>query len=113
MSFNFYRNIIVTTTSYKELLAQRDALEKQIADARAQEVSGAIESARKLIAEFGLTQADVFPQGRSSRGQRPSVAPKYRDPATGATWSGRGLPPKWISGKDRAQFAIQADNAQA
>jgi len=111
MPINFYRNNTVTTTSYKELLAQRDALEKQIADTRAQEVSGAIESARKLIAEYGLTQADVFPQGRSSRGQRPSVAPKYRDPATGATWSGRGLPPKWISGKDRAQFAIQADNA--
>ena len=103
----------MTTTSYKELLAQRDALEKQIADARAQEVSGAIESARKLIAEYGLTQADIFPQGRSSSGPRPSVAPKYRDPATGATWSGRGLPPKWISGKDRAQFAIQADNARA
>ncbi|MFM8355941.1 MAG: H-NS family nucleoid-associated regulatory protein, partial [Gammaproteobacteria bacterium] len=27
-------------------------------------------------------------------------------PETGAVWSGRGVAPKWISGKDRAQFLI-------
>ena len=25
------------------------------------------------------------------------VAPKYRDPQTGSTWSGRGLKPRWLS----------------
>ena len=30
------------------------------------------------------------------------VAPKYRDPATGQTWTGRGKAPKWIDGKDRS-----------
>jgi DNA-binding protein H-NS len=24
------------------------------------------------------------------------VAPKYRDPVTGATWSGRGMMPRWM-----------------
>ncbi|WP_457844072.1 H-NS family nucleoid-associated regulatory protein [Staphylococcus aureus] len=33
-------------------------------------------------------------------------APKYRDPATGATWTGRGKPPNWIVGKDRTPFQI-------
>jgi DNA-binding protein H-NS len=33
-------------------------------------------------------------------------APKYRDPATGATWTGRGKPPNWINGKDRDSMLI-------
>ncbi len=61
--------------------------------------------ARALIAEYGLTAADVFPaQGKKAA----SVgAPKYRDPATGVTWTGRGKPPNWINGKDREQFLIE------
>lgn len=35
--------------------------------------------------------------------------PKYRDPASGKTWTGRGKPPNWIAtAKDRADFAIDA-----
>ena len=39
------------------------------------------------------------------------VAPKYRDPETGATWAGRGLKPRWLtaamkSGKSLEHFAI-------
>lgn len=34
-------------------------------------------------------------------------APKYRDPRSGATWSGRGPAPAWLAGaKDRAKFLI-------
>lgn len=37
------------------------------------------------------------------------VPPKYRDPKTGATWSGRGLAPKWIAAaKNRNRFLIEA-----
>jgi DNA-binding protein H-NS len=32
---------------------------------------------------------------------------KYRDPATGTTWSGRGKEPHWIKGaSDRTPFEI-------
>ncbi|NML87423.1 H-NS family nucleoid-associated regulatory protein [Polaromonas sp.] len=34
------------------------------------------------------------------------VAAKYRDPITGKEWSGRGLPPKWLQGKNKEQFLI-------
>jgi DNA-binding protein H-NS len=34
------------------------------------------------------------------------VAAKYRDPATGQTWTGRGKAPKWIEGQDRTPFVI-------
>jgi len=98
------------TTSYKDLLQQREALEKAIADAREREVSEAVSKVRALVAEYGLTSHDVFPSGRSSKaaGSKTTakVAPKYRDPATGQTWTGRGKAPKWIEGKDRAEFAI-------
>jgi len=33
-------------------------------------------------------------------------APKYRNPETGETWTGRGKPPLWIRDKDREQFKI-------
>jgi DNA-binding protein H-NS len=55
-----------------------------------------------------LTAEDVFPpaRARSSANAGAKVAPKYRDPATGQTWTGRGKPPKWIADQDREKFAI-------
>lgn len=94
-------------TTYQELLAQRQALDAQIKEARAVEVKGAIENIQRIIAEFGLSSADVFPLTRTRRSTKGQVVePKYRDPATGATWTGRGKPPAWIKDKDRTQFAI-------
>lgn len=43
-----------------------------------------------------------------------TVPPKYRDPKTGATWTGRGLPPKWIAAaKNRDRFLIDDATADA
>lgn len=96
------------STSYKELLAQRDALEKAIADARQKEISNAVAKVRELVAEFGLKADDIFParSGKSGSKTKAKVAAKYRDPVTGSTWTGRGKAPKWIDGKDRQKFLI-------
>lgn len=94
--------------SYKELLARRQDLDAQIEALRKSESQDALVTVRQLISEFGLTQADIFPRDRAQsplRGNR--VTPKYRDPATGATWTGRGKPPLWIANKDRAQLEIK------
>lgn len=102
----------IPMTSYKELLKQREALEQQISEARHRELSDAVSQVQKLVAEYGLTAQDVFPSGKgSSKAGRSStagskVAPKYRDPATGQTWTGRGKAPKWIQNEDRTKFAI-------
>ena len=99
-------------TSYKELLKQREALEQQISEARRRELSDAVAQVRALVAEHGLTVQDVFPSGKSAGKAARSttagtkVAPKYRDPATGQTWTGRGKAPKWIQNQDRTAFAI-------
>jgi len=93
------------TSTYQNLLAQKAELEAQIAVAQAERKAEGIAAARALIAEHGLTAADFFPaQGKKPKG---SVgAPKYRDPDTGTTWTGRGKPPNWINGKSREQFLI-------
>ncbi|MDR2128886.1 MAG: H-NS histone family protein [Burkholderiaceae bacterium] len=98
-------------SSYQDLLRQKEALDRQIEEARKREIADAVTRVRAVIAEYGLTERDVFSGIRSSRGRKSAtagtkVAPKYRDPATGATWTGRGKAPKWIEGKDRAQFAL-------
>lgn len=92
----------MNNSSYKELLAQREALEAQIEAARKQEVNDVLAKIRGLVQDYGLTAEDVFTTRRAS----PAVAPKYRNPETGDTWTGRGKPPTWIRDKDRTQFAI-------
>ncbi|MGE8449423.1 MAG: H-NS family nucleoid-associated regulatory protein [Pseudomonadales bacterium] len=91
-------------SNYQNLLARRAELDAQIAQAQAEAKAKAVTEARALIQEHGLTAADVFTAAKA----KCSVgAPKYRDPATGATWTGRGKPPNWIVGKDRDQFLIE------
>ena len=98
-----------TMQSYKELLQQREALEKKISEARSTEMAGALSQVRTLVEEFGLTAQEVFPASKprgTSSTSGTKVAPKYRDPATGQTWTGRGKAPKWIQDQDREQFVI-------
>ena len=97
----------MSTHSYKDLLAQREALEQQIAAARKTEVADAVQKIKNLIEAFGLTQDDVFPPAKQKQKREAgTVAPKYRAPVTGQTWTGRGKPPNWIKDQDRSQFAI-------
>jgi DNA-binding protein H-NS len=96
--------------TYKELIQQRETLEKEISEARHRETSQAVSQVHTLIAEFGLTQQDIFPSGKSAKSSAgktgAKVAPKYRNPATEETWTGRGKAPKWIEGQDRTPFLI-------
>lgn len=97
-------------TTVAQLLAQKAALEAQIEAARKAENSEAIAKVKALIAEHGLTQQDVFGGAKRGRKASGSVAPKFKDPITGATWSGRGKAPKWIEGKDRSQYIMVVKN---
>ena len=87
--------------SLQDLLAQRAEIEKQIADAQREERTAAIAKVRALMAEHGLTAADLTarasaPRAASAGKASGKVAPKYRNAATGETWTGRGLQPKWL-----------------
>ncbi len=95
-----------------DLLAQKASLEKQIADAQHEERSGAIAQIKALMSEHGLTAADLNSRaGTAKKIGTSKVAAKYRNKATGETWSGRGLQPRWLkaalgSGKKIADFAV-------
>jgi DNA-binding protein H-NS len=91
--------------SYRELLAQREALETQIAERSKVERQAVIREIIEKMEDFGIKPDDL----RVHRGPRqPSgpIAPKYRDLETGATWSGRGIAPRWMRDQDRAKFLI-------
>lgn len=109
----------------RKLMAQRADIERKIADFQRANKAEGVAKVRALMAEYGLTAADLAsgrsaapakapakgaaPKRRSTAGKK--VAPKYRDKATGATWSGRGLKPKWLtqalaSGKKIDDFKI-------
>lgn len=108
-------------SDYQQLLAKKEelarqaaALEKQLAEARKAQRADVIAQVKALLAEHGLTVADlgiVSAKGLASKKAGSKVAPKYRHPETQATWSGRGLQPNWVKselakGRRLEEFAI-------
>jgi len=94
-----------------ELLEQKAVLEKQIAETQREERAAAISQVKSLMAQYGLTLADIG--SRPAAAPRPvaKVAAKYRDPVSGSTWSGRGLQPRWLrealaAGRPLSDFAL-------
>jgi DNA-binding protein H-NS len=60
----------------------------------------------KLIAAGEQPHRAADPNGPRMPLRVGSASVRYRDPASGATWSGRGRAPKWIAGKDRSAFVV-------
>lgn len=97
----------------KEIAAlQMQALEEQLAAKKT-----AIDEIKALMAEKGVTLDDLAgrkPRGKVAPGKsdgRKSVVPKFRNPDTGETWSGRGQQPRWLrafvdAGKTVDEFRI-------
>jgi DNA-binding protein H-NS len=90
--------------TYQELKQQAEELMKAAEEARRQENREIIAEIRAAIREHGIT-AEQLGFAPAGKGSRQKVAPKYRDPVSGATWSGRGRTPAWCV-EPRAQFAL-------
>ncbi|AXV76124.1 MULTISPECIES: H-NS family nucleoid-associated regulatory protein [Ralstonia solanacearum species complex] len=91
--------------TYKELLAQKAKLEEQLEGARVKELEAVVQQVRQIVEEYGLTAEGIGLSSKRGAGKKKTVAPKYRDPKAGATWTGRGRAPAWI-GKNRDKFLI-------
>ena len=81
-----------------------------------------IASVKDSIAKFGLTAYELgftaTAKKSTTKGSKPqalgksgSVKPKYRDPKTGTTWTGRGRMPLWMAssisgGKQKEDYLI-------
>lgn|SRR5688572_27895855 len=66
---------------------------------------GKIRNARIAELRRELAALDVgngHAKEASNRGQRSKAQAKYRDPATGDTWSGRGRMSSWLAAKMKA-----------
>src|ERR1700733_8851380 len=104
----------------KRLQAQADAM-------LAKQAQRVVDQIRHLMLEHGLTTADIKARANARRDSKMTTArktskvpttakpvngklpAKYRDPKTGATWSGKARPPKWIANaKDRSKFLIES-----
>jgi len=122
--------------SYQSIKAEIAKLEKQAEALRVGEQRVAVARVKKLMDEFGLTLADLGGAAKGKPGRPPKAAkaaksdtavrakkagqgkpasvgaPKYRDPKTQKTWTGRGKPPLWIVGvKNRDALLIDAPAA--
>lgn len=106
-----------------EIQGQIEKLQKQAADIKAREFDKTVREIVAKMRAFGITVADLRlgkKKPGKSTGKKPvarkvkpasTVAPKYRGPS-GETWSGRGLPPRWLaaliaSGQSKDSFLIK------
>lgn len=83
---------------YQQLKAQIAKLEAEAAAARKVEAAEAVATIKALMGEFDLTAEDLgFKAGLKAAKAKVAGTPKYRDPQTGKTWTGRGKPPAWMA----------------
>ncbi|KPF68710.1 histone family protein nucleoid-structuring protein H-NS [beta proteobacterium AAP99] len=101
----------------EQLAAEMAALQKQLVKEQSEKRQGAIDQIKALMHEHGLSVADLGGRTKAAKpraasgDKRSAVAPKFRDPATGQTWAGRGQKPRWLAaaiaaGKKLEDFAI-------
>jgi DNA-binding protein H-NS len=105
--------------TYSDIKAEIARLEARANAMRESEKAGVVGRIRDAIAVYGITAADLGLGGGSrSAAAKPAAksgkiqmgVAKYRDPASGKTWTGRGKPPNWIVGaKDRSAFLINGE----
>ncbi len=93
--------------SYKDLQSQIEKLQKQADQAREKEVASVVAQIRTMMNDYGIQPADLGISARRRRKSATPAVPKFQNPQTGETWTGRGRAPKWIEGKDRTKFAIK------
>lgn len=92
-------------TTSAELEAQIEKLQGELKIKRNEELSTAIAQIKDLMSQHGITVDDLQGVTKKARKTSPPKA-KYRDPASGNEWSGRGRSPKWLDGKNKDDFAV-------
>ena len=95
---------------YEEIQAKIADLQAQAERVKREEKQQAIDAARAMITSYGITAKDLgLDKVKGKAGPAPGrkIPAKYRNPSTGAVWSGRGKTPKWMNGvADRSVYAI-------
>ena len=94
--------------SVEELVAERDRIDAEVKAKQNALKTSVIEQIKTVVNTYDITTEELVEAlgGLKSKRKGIKAKPKYKDPATGVIWSGRGKEPAWIKGKDRDQFLI-------
>lgn len=98
--------------TYAELKAQAAAILKRAEEVRKRELAEIIAEMNARIAEYEITPEQLtFGSGshkkKSGTGSKPG-APRYRDPESGKTWTGKGAKPQWY--KDAIASGVKEED---
>ena len=74
-----------------------EAIKARVASTRVE----ALASVKATVELYGFEAGEVFDKAASRK-----VPVKWRDPSTGAEWSGRGKAPKWFIADRSSEFAV-------
>jgi DNA-binding protein H-NS len=78
--------------SLTELIAQKQAIENQIAEVVKTERKEAISTVKTLMVQFSITADELNKNVKPTK----KVAPKWKDPVSGKEWTGRGRTPAFV-----------------
>ena len=95
-----------TYQEYREQISKLQAFAEQ---ARQDELVEARRKVRELMDAYNLTPSDLTKSTQKVKQvqKKGTVQAKYRDPHSGATWTGRGRAPRWLNGGDKENFLIK------
>lgn len=95
--------------------AQIQALQRRAENLRLNGRAAALQKIIRQMRDFQISPADIqaaYAEKKAVRRQRKTpqnkgdsrsvVAPKYRHPESGDTWTGRGRAPRWLAAAERA-----------
>ncbi|RBB32365.1 H-NS histone family protein [Burkholderia reimsis] len=94
-------------SKYREILSQIDMLYTELETARRQEAALLAEQVRQALLVSGVDLNLILDGQASGSSKRAKVKPKYWNPETGTTWSGRGRTPLWLQGKNPRDYLIE------
>ena len=86
---------IQSTPNMTSLLLQEAELKKQIAELKKSNRKNAIEQIKSVMTQYDITVEDLSKKSSPAAGTK--VPPKWQDPVSGATWTGRGKNPAWFN----------------
>lgn len=110
--------------SLAKINAQIQTLQRQADTLRINHRASALQKILRQMHEYMISPEDIriaFARNRPARAKRRDVqrrpdsrsvvAPKYRNPESGETWSGRGRAPRWLTlaekaGRNRNDFRV-------
>ena len=84
--------------TYAQIQNQIEQLKAEAEKIRKDNMTAVIEQILALMKEHGVSLDDLNKAGIKERQTGVSTA-KYRDPESGATWSGRGKQPAWFKNR--------------